>query len=141
MEKKSEKAIALHQMGYNCAQAVFAAFADVYNLDEETALRLSTPFAGGMAGTRNICGAVTAMGMVSGLEAGSSTPKDTEGKNKSFLHFNTLMKKFEQEYGSLLCKHLRGIELCQFPVKIKPCREYVRFCAELVEEAIENNKK
>lgn len=34
--------------GFNCAQAVFAAYCDVTGLPEETALRLSSSFGGGM---------------------------------------------------------------------------------------------
>jgi uncharacterized protein YycO len=46
----SEAARALFGQGYNCAQAVFAAFCDETGMDMETALRLSSSFGGGMAG-------------------------------------------------------------------------------------------
>ena len=34
--------------GYNCSQAVFLAFRDLYEMDEVTAARLSSSFGGGM---------------------------------------------------------------------------------------------
>ena len=43
-----ETAVANHKKGYNCAQAVFAAFSDVTGLEREYALRLSAGFGGGM---------------------------------------------------------------------------------------------
>ena len=45
---RSEKAVALFESGCNCAQAVFAAFADLVGMDEATALRLSSSFGGGI---------------------------------------------------------------------------------------------
>ncbi|MBQ3141799.1 MAG: C_GCAxxG_C_C family protein, partial [Clostridia bacterium] len=43
-----QKARELFVEGYNCAQAVFAAFCDVTGMDFNTALKLSSSFGGGM---------------------------------------------------------------------------------------------
>ena len=40
MEERIEKAVALFKAGYNCSQAVCAAFADKYGYTEEQALKL-----------------------------------------------------------------------------------------------------
>ena len=45
--------------GYNCAQAVFLAFAEEMNMDEVTAAKLSSSFGGGMGKMREVCGAVS----------------------------------------------------------------------------------
>ena len=45
MSERSEKAVELFKSGYNCSQAVFAAYADLFGFDEDTALkRLSMQF-------------------------------------------------------------------------------------------------
>ena len=44
----SKKAYELFMAGYNCSQSVFAAFCDVTGVDEDTALRLSSSFGGGI---------------------------------------------------------------------------------------------
>ena len=44
----AEKAAALFREGYNCAQSVFLAFEDMYEIDHKTAVRLSSGFGAGM---------------------------------------------------------------------------------------------
>ena len=48
IDKRVEKAIALFKQGFNCSQAVCAACADLYGMDEEVALRVAASFGGGM---------------------------------------------------------------------------------------------
>ncbi|MBR3908968.1 MAG: C_GCAxxG_C_C family protein, partial [Clostridia bacterium] len=62
--KNSEKAVKLFTDGYNCAQAVFGAFADDLGFDEATALKIAAPFGGGFGRQREVCGAVLGMTMV-----------------------------------------------------------------------------
>ena len=49
--------------GYTCAQAVLLAFSDITGADEETAMKISLPFGGGMGRMRLTCGAVSGMVM------------------------------------------------------------------------------
>ena len=44
----AKKAAELFAEGYNCSQAVVGAFAEELGLDLQTALKLSSPFGGGM---------------------------------------------------------------------------------------------
>ena len=47
MEKEEERialAVELFKSGYNCSQAVVAAFADLYGMSREDALRVSASF-------------------------------------------------------------------------------------------------
>ena len=46
MGAKAERAKALFQQGYNCAQSVAVAFAPEMGLSEETAARLASAFGG-----------------------------------------------------------------------------------------------
>ena len=55
-----KKAMDLFKQGYNCSQAVFLAFSDMYDMDEKTAARFSSSFGGGMGRLREVCGALTA---------------------------------------------------------------------------------
>ena len=47
--------------GYNCAQAVFLAFAEEQGLDRPAAARLVSGMGGGMGRLRETCGAVSSM--------------------------------------------------------------------------------
>ncbi|MBQ4284408.1 MAG: C_GCAxxG_C_C family protein [Lachnospira sp.] len=93
--------------GFNCSQSVFAAFADRYGISEEMALKLSASFGGGLARMREVCGCVSGMALVAGLETGSFTEYDKEGKAKNY----ELMQHLAEEYkkvsgGSIICREL-----------------------------------
>ena len=49
-----EKAKDLFQSGYNCAQSVFAAYAEELGMDFETALKVSSSFGAGMGRLREV---------------------------------------------------------------------------------------
>ena len=91
MEDKREKAAALFQEGYNCAQAVFAAYAEDYGFTREQALRLAASFGGGIGRMRETCGAFSGAAMVLGLETGTVTGSDAAGKQRksceSVVHY------------------------------------------------------
>ena len=78
---KAERARELFLEGCNCAQAVFLAFAED-KLDRETALKIASGFGGGMAGMRDVCGAVSGMFMAYGLLCGPADPTDRAAKTQ-----------------------------------------------------------
>ena len=43
MESRVQDAVMLFESGFNCAQSVFAAYADLFGMDRETALKLACP--------------------------------------------------------------------------------------------------
>ncbi|MBO4913645.1 MAG: C-GCAxxG-C-C family protein, partial [Oscillospiraceae bacterium] len=54
---RMETANAAHEKGFNCCQSVLSAFADRFDIPEESALRIGAGFGGG-AGTGELCGAI-----------------------------------------------------------------------------------
>ena len=109
MKPEREKAKELFLEGCNCSQAVFAAYAERYHLDKELALKLSASFGGGMGRMREVCGAVSAMFMVAGMETGQVRPKDPEAKKANYDMVQKLAKRYKEEYGSIICKELLGL--------------------------------
>lgn len=109
MEARRERAKELFLEGYNCSQAVFVAYADKYGLDKELALRLSASFGGGMGRMREVCGAVSGMMMVAGMETGQVKPRDAESKKANYDMVQKLAKRYKEEYGSIICKELLGL--------------------------------
>ena len=61
VEARVEKARTLFQEGYNCAQAVFLTYSDVFGMDTALAARLAASFGGGMGRMREVCGTVSGM--------------------------------------------------------------------------------
>lgn len=110
IESRAQRALELFKSGYNCSQAVFAACADMYGIeDEQLALRLSASFGGGMGRMRLVCGAASGMFMLAGLHNGSATPHDNNGKMANYAFVQQLAGKFKDTYGSLICAELLGL--------------------------------
>lgn len=134
IEARAQRAIDLFKQGYNCAQAVFAACADLYGIEDESlALRLSASFGGGMGRMRLVCGAASGMFMLAGLQNGSATPHDNNGKMANYAFVQQLAGDFKAQYGSLICAELLGLAprgTTPFPSGVKSsARSGVRWTA------------
>lgn len=140
IEARAQRATDLFKQGYNCSQAVFASCADLYGItDESLALRLSASFGGGMGRMRMVCGAASGMFMLAGLQNGSSTPHDQEGKMANYAFVQQLAGEFKSRYGSLICAELLG--LAPKPQDPKPEERTPQYyekrpCSEMVAEAV-----
>ncbi|BCJ93288.1 hypothetical protein acsn021_08570 [Anaerocolumna cellulosilytica] len=141
----AQKAGELFILGYNCAQAVFLAFYEEYNMDFDTALKLSSSFGGGMGQLREVCGAVSGMFMVAGLKYGYSDPTDKQGKAGHYERIRELAGGFKEENGSMICRELLGLSITErqeerkTPIKKKPCKELVMNAADILENYIKQN--
>lgn len=140
IENRIVRAQALFEQGFNCSQSVFAACADLYGIaDESLALRLSASFGGGMGRMRMTCGAACGMFLLAGLQNGSATPGDKEGKMQNYALVQNLAAQFKAENGSLVCAELLGIApRPQDPMPAERTAEYYRKrpCVELVKQAV-----
>lgn len=139
IEKRIERARELFHEGFNCSQSVVAACADLYGMDEQTALRVAASFGGGIGRMRQTCGAACGMFLLAGLENGSATPHDAEGKKQNYALVQDLAAKFKEENGSLICAELLGIaSKPQEPTPEARTEAYYqkRPCAEMVASAV-----
>lgn len=143
---KAALARTLFEQGFNCAQAVAAAFAPEMGLDTETVLRLSSSFGGGMGGLRSVCGAVSGMFLVMGMLRGYSTADDPQAKAAHYAALQRLAGKMQERHGTLLCSELlkqHDIQPQSTPSQRnavyyakRPCAQYVEECAAFLEEAL-----
>jgi C_GCAxxG_C_C family probable redox protein len=131
MTKREARATELFQMGYNCAQAVFAAFADCANLDERAALRLAAPFGGGYGRLREVCGAASGMAMALG---GMEGYDDVAGRDAHYARVQALMDAFRREFGSYICRDLLADHAAG--IGEKPCTKCVAYAARLLEAQV-----
>ena len=102
----AERAKALFLEGYNCAQAVFCAFADVTGLDVETSARLASSFGGGLGRLRETCGTVSAAAMVLGWARGYADPKDMQAKQDHYARVREFARRFTEAEGAIVCREL-----------------------------------
>lgn len=106
-----EKALENHHKGYNCAQAVICAFADVTDYTEDQLFRLSEGFGFGM-GTQGTCGAVSAMVFLAGLKKSRGVDAIPEtNKKESYELARELINSFEEKNKSIICKEIKGDNL------------------------------
>ncbi len=139
MEERIEKAVSLFKEGYNCSQAVVAAYADLYGFTHEQALKISASFGGGIGRMRKTCGAACGLFILAGLETGCTIGKDREGKEANYKLVQKLADEFTQRNGSITCAELLGLDKSA-PTPTTPearTNEYYkkRPCVKMVEEA------
>ena len=141
----AKKAADLFLGGYNCSQAVLAAFNDLTGLDEQTAIRLASSMGGGIARLREVCGAVSGMLMVAGLLYGPDDPNDKPAKMEHYARIQELAAQFRDQYGSIICRELLGVKGAEAPIpedrtpeyyRNRPCTRFVYNAALLLDEYI-----
>lgn len=108
----------LFTQGYDCAQAVFAHYAEKYGLDEEDALKIASCFGGG-AHCGELCGCVTGALMAIGLAHGFSEENDSIGKQLTERETLEFQRRFKERFGSLLCRDLLGYNVAIPEEKMK----------------------
>lgn len=137
MEERIAKAVTLFKSGYNCAQSVAAAFADMYGFTEEQALRMSASFGGGIGRMRQTCGAACGMFLLAGLENGSTDAQDRDGKAANYALVQELAEEFKRRNGSLICAELLGLKKPERSAQpeVRTEQYYAkRPCVKMVEE-------
>ena len=141
LDKRVERAVDNFMAGYGCCQSVVAAFADLYGVDEKTALRFGAGFGGGVGRLRMMCGAVSGIVMLVGLDCGQTEGSDREGKSACYKVVQELLAKSEQQNGSLICAEILGLKghdkaNCTYEASPRTAEYYkTRPCAAKVESA------
>jgi C_GCAxxG_C_C family probable redox protein len=136
MANPPELAVARFRQNFNCAQSVFAAFAPQLGMDESQALKLASPFGGGVARRGQTCGAVTGALMVLGLAKGADTPA---GKEDAYRLGQEFLQRFESRHGTILCRELIGCDIST-PEGRQQAREkgaFTALCPLFVQNAAE----
>lgn len=147
----AKKAMELFTQGYNCAQSVFLAFQDLYDMEWEAAARVSSSFGGGMGRLREVCGSVSGMFMVAGILYGYDKPEALDEKTEHYKRIQKLAAQFQEQNGSFICRELLGLgqgkdsyipsERTAEYYKKRPCKELVGMAAALMEQHIEEMKR
>ena len=139
----TDLALARFHAGFNCAQAVFAAFAADLGLDADAALRIASPFGGGIGRTGQICGAASGGLMALGLRHGFSRTDDKTAKDRMYAQTRDFLARFQARQGAITCRGLLGHDISD-PAEYQViraqglftsvCPQAVAAAAEIVEE-------
>ena len=153
LEDRIQRAVEFFMSGYGCSQSVVAAFADLYNLDETMAKRIAAGFGGGVGRMRMMCGTVSGLVILAGLDCGQTEGNDREGKAACYKVVQELLETFRQRNGSIICAELLGLNGC--PVvkttyvpdernaeyyKKRPCAQKVESAARIFAEYLEKKQ-
>ena len=153
LEDRIQRAVELFMSGYGCSQSVVAAFADLYGLDETMAKRIAAGFGGGVGRMRMMCGTVSGLVILAGLDCGQTEGDDREGKAACYKVVQELLETFKQRNGSIICAELLGLNGC--PVvkttyvpeernaeyyKQRPCAQKVESAARIFAEYLERKR-
>ena len=108
-EKRVARALEMHAAGYNCAQCVACACANVVNLDEGQAFCLAEGFGGGMGGFSETCGAISGGVLLFGWVNSGGPEANQRTKGSTYKLSNELAQRFREANGSTLCPDLKGL--------------------------------
>lgn len=134
-----EDAVAYFAEGFSCAQAVCAAYAPLFGMEREMALRAAGACGGGMGRTGQTCGAVTGAVIVIGLKHGKTQAADNATREKCYALAADFLRRFEARHGALTCPALLGCHIGT-PGGYAMAHEkqlFTTVCADLVRDAAE----
>ena len=110
LDERVVRAVDHFMQGYGCCQSVVAAFSDLYGLDETMAKRIAAGFGGGVGRLRMMCGAVSGIVILVGLDCGQTEGGDREGKSACYRVVQELLARSEADNGSLICAEILGLK-------------------------------
>jgi len=143
--KKEQIAESLFLNDFNCAQSVLSTFSNELGLDQEIALKITTPFGGGIVNLGKTCGAVTGALMAIGLKYGRSTSDDLFAKENTAQLSNEFIEKFSSLHGTIECSNLLQCDIATDKGKAHAinndlfnslCPKYVKDAVLLLEEIL-----
>ena len=130
MSEKTKKAVANHHNGYNCAQSVACAFAEDMGFDEGQVFALTEALGFGM-GCMSVCGAVSAMSVVAGMNESSGEPGNSSTKKAGYKASKAMHKAFAEKNGSVICREIKGMDTGKV---LRDCDGCVEDAAEILEK-------
>ncbi|MGI6741273.1 MAG: C-GCAxxG-C-C family protein [Brevefilum sp.] len=118
LENEAESYFSQH---YNCAQSTFAPFARRFGMDMDLAMKIATPFGGGMGHAGQACGVVSGALMAIGLYRGI-TEYNQEKKYACYDLAKLFQERFKELHGELTCPGLLGLDIGD-PVALEKARQ------------------
>lgn len=145
MTERTKQALRNFAAGYNCAQSVAMAYADVAGMTAKQAACASAGFGGGIGRLRDNCGAFSAAVMV----CGSLEPKGylPEGRPQVYARVQAVHRAFVTRCGTISCAELlRRHPRAEAPTPeertpayyaSRPCARVILQACRIIEEQIQ----
>jgi C_GCAxxG_C_C family probable redox protein len=108
--------------GFNCAESAMRGVCYAYEIElPDVALKMATPFGGGIGRSEDACGAMT--GSVLGIGAVLGRTEAKGNKKPSYEAAMELKSQFERRFESTQCKILNKGDFVS-PVHDRRCKEF-----------------
>jgi C_GCAxxG_C_C family probable redox protein len=105
-----ERAYNYEREFHGCSQAVLQTFQELLDMKDDLLLKAAGPLCAGL-GSGKSCGALAAGVLVLGMVHGRSrTEEGLGGLMKGFQVAQGLVTRFEQEFGSTVCREISGVD-------------------------------
>jgi len=139
IDNRVKLAVSNFESGYNCAQSLFLAYSDLFNLDNETARNISVSFGGGLGRMREVCGVMSGMALLAGFRYPVNDPSDHNERTKNYEMVQRMASLFKEKYKTIICRELlESISIANVgsPVPEQRTSEYysIRPCVKFVAE-------
>jgi len=95
---------------YNCAQSVFLAYCEDYNISKETAAQMTGSFGNGIAKRGEVCSVLIEALVVLGLKSKRDFLSDPNAKIEMTNDAKDFVNKFVLMAGALKCRDLLGCD-------------------------------
>jgi C_GCAxxG_C_C family probable redox protein len=115
--------------GYNCAEAMLLALAPAGMVEQQ---RAGAAFGGGIARRGLTCGCLTGCAVAVGLRLGRASPEDKDTKELIYGVVNGVFRRFEDEFGTLECRKLTGLDFNEANPQEELDRVHAEVCTKLV---------
>jgi len=110
LNQLEQKAGDYEEMSRNCAQGSLLALQEQFHLGDGSALKAATVMPG-IASRGETCGAVIGSLMAIGLAYGRDRLDDWEGYMRALRQALRFCRRFEKEFGSLMCRDVQKLVL------------------------------
>lgn len=133
MKTRVEETIMRHEKGYNCAQAVACTYCDIVGVDEETMFKMTEALGLGMGGMEGTCGAVSGACVLAGMKRSTGKLEQPDSKAESYKLSREIVKQFEEQNQSVVCKTLKGVETGKV---LRSCSDCIKDAAAITEQVL-----
>jgi len=119
---------------HGCSQSVLLTFQELLGLEDELTFKAAGPLCAGL-GMGKTCGALAGGMMVLGMKYGRSRiDEGIGGLFSGLLIAQSLVQKFEQEYGTTACSEIAKLDWTDSDAVIQAVNnpEFIAMCAQVV---------
>lgn len=133
MESRISDCAALHNKGFNCAQAVACAYADLVDVDKQVLFAATEGLGLGMGGMEGTCGALSGACIICGLAKSGADLERPMTKKDTYRVSREIVARFSEASGATRCRDLKGAGTGEV---LCSCPKCIENAARILEEVV-----